>query len=194
MVADVRVSPPWSPQEFELNETTMHREPPFDLPPEAALDGRPEGGDLLLQRTLGRVRHEKAREGRRRQSFAVVVSTSLLAAALAGGVVIGRHLTSSDEFVVGGLANGASLSAVITPAEGWSRLRVNVKGVRAGEQCWLVVTDVHGGRFVAGSWIAGGGDPGRGVTLDGAALVAADDLKSVSVETLDGRVLVSAPA
>ncbi|MCS7481839.1 anti-sigma factor [Umezawaea endophytica] len=191
MAADVRV-PPWSPQEFELNETTMHRE--FDLPPEAALDGRPEGGDLLLQRTLGRVRHEKAREGRRRQSFAVVVSTSLLAAALAGGVVIGRHLTGdSDEFVVGAISNGASISAVVSPAEGWSRLRVNVKGVRAGERCWLVVTDVHGGRFVVGSWIAGTGEPGRGVTLDGAALVAADDLEAVNVETLDGHVLVSAP-
>ncbi len=173
----------------------MHREPPFDLPPEAALDGRPEGGDLLLQRTLGRIRHEKAREGRRRQSFAVVLSTSLLAAALAGGVVIGRRLTGdSDALVVGGIANGTSLSAVITPAEGWSRLRVNVKGVQPGERCWLVVTDVHGKRFTAGSWIAGGGEPGRGVTLEGAALVAADDLRAVSVETLDGRVLVSARA
>jgi len=173
----------------------MHREPLFDLPPEAALDGRPDGCDLLLQRTLGRVRHEKARESRRRQSFAVVVSTSLLAAALAGGVVIGRHLTEdSGELMVGGIANGASLSAVITPAEGWSRLRVNVKGVPSGEQCRLVVTDVHGARFVAGSWIAGTGEPGRGVTVDGAALVDKDDLKSVSVETVDGRVLVSAPA
>jgi hypothetical protein len=173
----------------------MHREPPFDLPPEAALDGRPDGGDLLLQRTLGRVRHEKAREGRRRQTFAVVVSTSLLAAALAGGVVIGRHLTEdSGQLMVGGIANGTSLSAVITPAEGWSRLRVNIKGVPPGEQCWLVVTDVRGDRFIAGSWIAGGGEPGRGVTLDGAALVDKADLRSVSVETLDGRVLVSARA
>jgi hypothetical protein len=189
MAVDLRASP----QEPQLNETTMHREPPFELPPEAALDGRPDGGDLLLQRTLGRVRHEKAREGRRRQTFAVVVSTSLLAAALAGGVVIGRQQTEdSGELLVGGIANGVSLSAVITPAEGWSRLRVDVKGVPPGERCWLVVTDVHGDRFVAGSWIAGGGEPGRGVTLDGAALVDKDDLRSVSVEAPDGRVLVSA--
>ncbi|HEX6340067.1 anti-sigma factor [Umezawaea sp.] len=194
MAVDVRV-PPWSPQEPELNETTMHRDPPFDLPPEAALDGRPDGGDLLLQRTLGRVRHEKAREGRRRQTFAVVVSTSLLAAALAGGVVIGRHLAGEPTaLVVGGIANGASLSAVVTPADGWSRLRVTVKGVRAGEWCRLVVTDVHGGRFVVGSWIAGTGEPGRGVTLDGSALVAADDLEAVNVESVDGRVLVTARA
>jgi hypothetical protein len=190
MAVDLRAAP----QEFELNETTMHREPQFDLPPEAALNGRPDGGDLMLQRTLSRVRHEKAREGRRRQSFAVVVATSLLAVALAGGVVIGRHLTGdSGELVVGGIANGTSLSAVITPAEGWSRLRVSVKGVPPGERCWLVVTDVRGNRFVAGSWIAGGGEPGRGATHDGAALVDQDDLASVSVETLDGRVLVSAP-
>ncbi|MEO6083145.1 MAG: anti-sigma factor [Umezawaea sp.] len=188
MAVDLRAAP----QEFELNETTMHREP---LPPEAALNGRPDGGDLLLQRTLSRVRREQAREGRRRQSFAVVVSTSLLAAALAGGVVIGRHLTEdSTELVVAGIANGTSLNAVITPAEGWSRLRVNVKGVPPGEQCWLVVTDVRGNRFIAGSWVAGTGEPGRGVTLDAAALVDEDDLRSVSVETHDGRVLVSAPA
>ena len=174
----------------------MHREPPFDLPPEAFLDGRPDGGDLLLQRTLGRVRHEKAREGRRRQSFAVVVSTSLLAAALAGGVVIGRDLGGgSDEVMVGGIANGASLSVAIKPAEGWSRLRANVKGVAPGEQCRLVVTDVAGHRFVAGGWIAGaGGEAGPGITLDGSALVAAGDVKTISVETLDGRVLVTAAA
>ena len=174
----------------------MHREPPFDLPPEAFLDGRPDGGDLLLQRTLGRVRHEKAREGRRRQSFAVLVSTSLLAAALAGGVVIGRDLGGGSEPVmVGGIANGTSLSAVVTPAEGWSRLRVTVKGVEAGERCRLVVTDDRGERFVAGGWIAGsGGDPARGITLDGSALVPPDRLRTVSVETVDGRVLVTAAA
>jgi hypothetical protein len=193
MAADIRASP-WSPQEFELNETTMRREPPIDLPPEAALDGRPEGGDLLLQRTLGRIRHEKAREDRRRQGFAVVLTTSLLAAALTAGVVIGRHPAGdSDELTAGGTANGASLTAVITPAEGWSRLRVHVKGVPPGRRCRLVVTDVHGDRFTAGSWIAGTGEPGHGVTLDGAALVAADDLRMVSVETLGGQVLVSAP-
>lgn len=190
MAVDLRAAP----QEFELNETTMHREPQFDLPPEAALNGRPDGGDLVLQRTLCRIRHEKAREGRRRYSLAVVVATSLLAAALAGGVVIGRHLTDeSGDLVVGATANGTSLSAVITPAEGWSRVRVTVRGVPPGQQCWLVVTDVRGNRFVAGSWIAGGGDPGRGVTHDGAALVDQDDLASVSVEALDGRVLVSVP-
>lgn len=171
----------------------MHLEPPFDLPPEAALDGPPEGGELLLQRTLGRVRQEKARDGRRRQGLAVVLSTSLLAAALAGGVVIGRELTAgSGDVVVSGATGGASLTAVITPAEGWSRLRVNVGGVAAGSRCRLVVTDVAGGRFVAGSWVAADREGGEGVTLDGAALVAVGDVGSVSVETVDGRVLVRA--
>ncbi len=158
MSADVRL-PPWSPQESELNETTMHLDTPFDLPPEAALDGPPDGGDLMLQRTLGRVRQEKAREGRRRQGLAVAVSTGLLAVALAGGVVIGRELTADPGgLVVSGVANGTGLTAVITPAEGWDR------------------------------------EDGRGVELDGAALVAADDVRSVSVETVDGQVLVTALA
>ncbi|MET1073285.1 MAG: anti-sigma factor [Umezawaea sp.] len=192
MSADVRV-PPWPPQESELNETTMHLDTPFDLPPEAALDGPPDGGDLMLQRTLGRVRQEKARESRRRQGFAVAVSTGLLAAALAGGVAIGRELIAdSGEVVVGGIANGTSLTAVITPAEGWSRLRVNVGGVTPGSRCRLVVTALDGTRFVAGSWIAADREDGQGVALDGSALVAADDVRTVSVETVDGRILVSA--
>ncbi|WP_146175122.1 anti-sigma factor [Umezawaea tangerina] len=173
----------------------MHLDTPFDLPPEAALDGPPDGGDLMLQRTLGRVRQEKAREGRRRQGLAVAVSTGLLAVALAGGVVIGRELTADPGgLVVSGVANGTGLTAVITPAEGWSRLRVDVGGVAPGSRCRLVVTAADGTRFVAGSWVAADREDGRGVELDGAALVAADDVRSVSVETVDGQVLVTALA
>jgi hypothetical protein len=193
MLSEAPVSPPWPHQEYELNETTMHRDPPSDLPPEAMLDGRPEGADLLLQRTLGRVRREKARETRRRQSFAVVVSTSLLAAALAGGVVIGRDLTDhSGQVIVGAIANGTSMTATITPADGWLRLRADINGVGTGVKCRLIVTDVQGNRFVAGGWVGAGGGGGHGVTLSGAALVPTEDLQSVSVETVDGKVLVSA--
>jgi hypothetical protein len=194
MLAEAPAPPPWPDQEYELNETTMHRDPPFDLPPETMLDGRPEGADLLLQRALGRVRREKARESRRRQSFAVVVSTSLLAAALAGGVVIGRDLTGGDagQVIVGAIANGTSMTATITPADGWLRLRADIDGVGTGVKCRLIVTDVRGNRFVAGGWVGADGEGGHGVTLSGAALVPTEDLQSVSVETVDGEVLVSA--
>lgn len=85
-----------------------------EVPPEAFLDGPPEDGDLLLQRTLRQVRAEKAavevetappgppapvapqpapaRTGRGWRPVLVAAASALIAGALlAGGVLIGRQ-------------------------------------------------------------------------------------------------------
>jgi hypothetical protein len=61
-----------------------------EVPPEAFLDGPPDGGDLLLQRTLRRVRAERGRAERPRRLLVAAGVTALVAAALAGGTLIGR--------------------------------------------------------------------------------------------------------
>ncbi|MFB7293497.1 anti-sigma factor family protein, partial [Actinacidiphila glaucinigra] len=61
------------------------------VPPEAFLDGPPEGGDLLLQRTLRQVRAERAGARRRRRAAAVVAAAVAAAALLQGGVLLGEH-------------------------------------------------------------------------------------------------------
>ncbi len=55
-----------------------------DVPPEAFLDGPPDGGDLLLQRTLRQVR-EEAGARRRRRALALVGAAAVALAAVLGG-------------------------------------------------------------------------------------------------------------
>jgi len=171
----------------------MHRQVLRDMPPEAELDGRPDGADLLLQRTLTRVRQEKARDARRRGRVVAMLSAVLLSAALAGGVVIGQELTRepAERVLAGGVANGARMTTTITPSEGWLRLRTVVDGVDRGEKCRLVVTDRAGRKFVAGGWVESNRGEAEGAALAGAVMVAAEDLRTISVVTVDGRVLVT---
>lgn len=62
------------------------------LPPEALLDGPPERGDLLLQRTLRQVRSE-ARTAAGRGRFAAIGAAVVIAAvALGAGVLLGRRV------------------------------------------------------------------------------------------------------
>ena len=72
------------------------------------------------------------------------------------------------------------------------RVNVAVKGVKAGEKCLLQVTTKNGQAVTAGSWQVSEKWESSGFTLDGSALVAPDDVKSVDIVTVDGRKLVSA--
>ena len=61
-----------------------------DVPPEALLDGPPEGGDLLVQRALRQVRSERGGQLRRRQ-----VGLGLVAAAVAAVVIAATKCRST---------------------------------------------------------------------------------------------------
>ena len=161
-----------------------------DLPPEAALDGRPEGAELLLQRTLRTVRAEKARASRWRGGIAAVVTATLIAATLAGGMYVGQQL-GDNQVLVASTVNGPSMSVNVVETDGGVRLVATVEGVPRGEKCWLVVKDRDGQAFVAGSWLA---SESHSVTLAGAAMVDLANLRSVSVVTADKRELVRAQA
>lgn len=194
---------------FDLNELVALRESLDEVPPEAFLDGPPEGGDLLLQKTLRRVREEEehvapARSPRR--GLALVAAAVLVVAALGGGILVGRQ-TSSTEIAVPipptavpgtkdvratDASTGVQLAASVSPFQGWVRVNVAVKGVQAGEKCLLQVTTKGGQAVTAGSWQVSEKWESQGFTLDGSALVAPDDVKSVDIVTVDGRKLVSA--
>ena len=199
---------------FDLNELVALRDSLDEVPPEAFLDGPPEGGDLLLQKTLRRVRDEEerfapARSGRTssRRGLALVAAAVLVVAALGGGILVGRQ-TAPDNG--GGVAapgpetpgtktvegrdptTGVQLTASVIPAQGWVKTEVNVKGVKAGEKCLLQVVTKEGQAVTAGSWQVSEKWENQGFQLDGSALVAPDDVKSVDIVTVDGRKLVSA--
>lgn len=198
---------------FDLNELVALRESLDEVPPEAFLDGPPEGGDLLLQKTLRRVRDEEeaapVRSGRSsRRGLALVAAAVLVVAALGGGVLVGRQTGSTEPPLavpaqpteVPGTKSvegrdpttGVQLAASVAPFQGWVKVNVAVKGVKAGEKCLLQVTTKDGQSVTAGSWQVSEKWESQGFSLDGSALVAPDDVKSVDIVTVDGRKLVSA--
>jgi Putative zinc-finger len=184
-----------------------------EVPPEAFLDGPPEGGDLMLQRTLRQVRAERAdvvaQTRRPRRLLAAAAVVALVGAALAGGAVLGRGTApapqagatpSASASTVAGTrtvsaanpATGASLSGTVIPAPGWVRVHVKVSGVPAGTPCVIQVVPRSGAPIVAGSWLVSAKGARDGTTLDASALIAPADVASVDIVTTDGRKLVSA--
>src|SRR5439155_18313994 len=62
-----------------------------EVPPEAFLDGPPEGGDLLLQRTLRQVRADGARSGRFRVALVAAGVVAFAVATMGVGVLVGQR-------------------------------------------------------------------------------------------------------
>jgi hypothetical protein len=184
-----------------------------EVPPEAFLDGPPEGGDLMLQRTLRAARRERSQAARPRRLLVAAGVAALVAAALGGGVLVGRGTAPSVQAGAAPSATassaasgpavraasgkdpktGAAMTVALTPAAGWVRVHVKVDGVPAGKRCVLQVVPRSGAPVVAGSWLVSPNGEKQGTTLDGAALVAPGDVASVDVVTTDGQKLVSVP-
>ena len=198
---------------FDLNELVALRESLDEVPPEAFLDGPPEGGDLLLQKTLRRVRDEEqaapvrtaARHAgawpwsrRRCWSWPRSAAESWWAGrrppttrpsdprAATTDVPGTKSVEGRDP------TTGVQLAASVSPFQGWVKVNVAVKGVKAGEKCLLQVVTKEGQAVTAGSWQVSDKWESQGFSLDGSALVAPDDVKSVDIVTVDGRKLVSA--
>ena len=127
---------------------------------------------------------------------------------LAGGVLIGRETAPPPVVVAapapapapgavvltGGGEPDVSMTATLTPAAGWVRLTTTVKGIPAGERCYVIVEARDGTRQVAGSWLVSESGWRDGVTLDGSALVPVDQVAAVIVENEAGRVFATARA
>jgi len=183
------------------------------VPPEALLEGPPDDGELLLRRTLRRVREEK-----RASQFshrAMVGAAAAIAAAIAvgGGVLLGRGTGTSQQAalptpppvsattapslvpgtkVASAVQDGVRLNVTVTPAAGWVRVNASVTGIPAGQRCRLVVVSKSGQVEVAGSWLVSPKLAANGTNLDGDALVAPEDVASVQVQNFDGHTFVSA--
>lgn len=177
-----------------------------ELPPEIALDGRPEDADLLLQRTLRQARTEAAGERRRRGLLTTAAAVVIAAGVLAAGFFIGRsgeqapvaappppptQVAGTKFASATDSATGASITVAVAPAPGWVRLNAAVTGIPKGERCLLVVVSRNGSETVAGSWLVSEKGAGEGTTLDGSALVAPADVAGVKVENTDGKTFTS---
>jgi hypothetical protein len=180
-----------------------------EVPPEAMLDGPPEGGDLLLQRTLRQVRSERGGVARRRQ-FAIGAAAAVVAAVVLGaGVFVGKatspDVTALPTPTVAPDPAGtrlatftdpltkASMTVKVVPAAGWVRTNMAINGIPEGEKCRIFVVSKDGSRQEAGSWVVSKKGAAEGTNLDGSALVDPKDVQSVVVENFAGKKFVEVP-
>jgi anti-sigma factor RsiW len=172
-----------------------------DVPPEAFLQGPPEGGDLLVRRALRQARQERKSAATAHQVIAVAVAAVVAAVALGGGVVLGRDsgagqvaasTVAPGARTISATHDGAKITATITPAAGWVRVHALVSGIAPGQRCRIVVVSRSGAREVAGSWLVSAKAVTPGTSLDGSALVAPDRIAAIEVQNFDGHTFVSA--
>lgn len=197
----------------EVAEFTELRRSLDQVPPEAFLDGPPQGGDLLLQKTLRQARAETASASpqvQRRTAWsgaAVAAAVVLVAIVLGGGILIGRQTApepvaqppatsvpaNAQQASLTDPQTGASLDVTVIPKAGWVWVNAKVKGVKAGLECLLRVVPKQGEPVLAGSWLVSEKGAKAGTDLQGTALVDPKDVQSVDVVTADGQTMVSVP-
>ncbi|CAM5285381.1 anti-sigma factor family protein [Streptomyces avidinii] len=187
-----------------------------EVPDEAFLDGPPQGGDLLLQRTLRQMRGERAGDRRRRAGLTGLAVAASLAAVFWAGTQLGtgdsgavalpvppsptatadpspppagtKVLSATDK------VTGARMTVQMTPATKWVRVHAAVTGVPPGERCRLVVLSKNGTRTAAAGWVTGSQNgEAKGAALDGSAAVDPADVRAILVENEAGRTIVSVP-
>jgi len=141
-------------------------------------------------------------------ALAAASVVAVLAAAVAGGVLLGRQASTGAVALpapdtsatppgtrtvsAADAKTGARLTATIRPAAGWVRVHADTMGIKAGERCQLVVVDRNGASVVAGSWLVSPQGAISGTSVDGSALVPATDVAAVQIVTFDGEKLVNA--
>jgi hypothetical protein len=193
----------------EVADLTDLRTAMDEVPQEAFLDGPPEGGDLLLQRTLRAARvqsavpfepvQQPARRGFRRMLVAASVIV-LAAAALGAGILVGRSTVSQpvDNFAGANVqraettdsTTGVRMAVAVAPQMGWVRVRTTTQGIPTGEECQILVVPKSGEPVLTASWVVSERGTREGTTLETAALVDPANVRSVEVVNTSGRKFV----
>jgi anti-sigma factor RsiW len=182
---------------LDLRETTGLLE---EVPPEMLLEGPPHpDAEPVLQRALWQIRGE-SRTRRTRRRVVLAVAAVVTGLALAAGAAVVARMTAPEASVAGPVVPGTisvqgtqgdvRLAADLSPARGWVRVSAHVSGIPAGERCQLVVVGKDGSENVAGGWLTGS-DP-AGATVDGSAIITADQVAQVVVRNEAGQQFVSA--
>jgi hypothetical protein len=172
-----------------------------EVPPEALLEGPPDA-DLVLQRTLRQIRAETAAQRRRRIGSRLAAAAAAIAVLAGAGVAVGR-ITAPEPVVIaaptagpgavtlqGAGVPGVTMTAVVSPAAGWVRVSTFVKGIPAGKRCQVLVLTRDGRREVAAAWLTSARGERDGTQVDGAAIVAPDQVAGVAVQDESGEEFV----
>lgn len=175
-----------------------------EVPPEAFLDGPPDG-DLVLARTLRQIRAEAGAKRRRRFTGLLAAAAVALGVVLGGGVLLGRATSTevvlaqppappSGGRVLSGSSGPVAMTATLTPAAGWVRLAASVAGIDEGQRCLLIIVARDGSRHIAGGWVVSAKGEAEGTALNGSASVAPDQVAAVVVENEAGQEFLTLQA
>lgn len=151
------------------------------------------------------------RRGWRTALLSVAAGIVALALIFGGGVLVGRpsqsgSVASSDDddsdsstgalsvrtLTAHDAATGAAMTVKLSAFPGWVGVWGSFTGVAPGADCVIVLTTTSGQRLVAAQWVAPPGARGAAVTVNGSAIVAAGDVRSVEMDLTSGQRLVSA--
>jgi anti-sigma factor RsiW len=180
------------------------------VPEEFLLDGPPDDAEFLVRATTRRLAAEREADRRRRTGRRTLLVAAAGAVVTGGlGWALGRRSgeetgealeASRPSTSPTGPApvfaqqtdgtSGARITLRLTPADGWVRLNAAVTGIPAGQRCSLVVLTRDGEEVLAGGWLVSETGAAEGVTLDGSALVAPDDVAAVAVRNDTGTTFV----
>jgi hypothetical protein len=146
---------------------------------------------------------------RRRRPVAWLVAAAVVLLAVAGGVAAGRLSAPPPTVVVAqpgtdtpagsrefrGRAGAVTMTAVLTPADGWVRVSAGTTGITPGRPCQIVVRAADGTEHIAGSWVI----PPNGEPLDtavqGSVIVDPRTVTAVIIrDAVTGEDVVSARA
>jgi len=197
----------------EVNELMMIRRALDQVPPEAFVDGPPEDGELLLQRTLRQVRAE-THEPRRGRVVIAAAAAVAVALALGGGIYLGRQTvattaaapppttttstatstpTNAKLAQATDAATGTTMHLALEPKKGWVWVHADVRGLPVGAKCELFVVPRDGEPILTGSWLVSQEGSTKGTRLEGTALIDPADVASVQVRTTAGQTMVTVP-
>jgi hypothetical protein len=150
---------------------------------------------LVAGDELTRVRQRR----RRRITVGTSVAAAVVLLTVGVAVPIVLHRAPADTavaqaapVVVSGTDPATSVSATVNlvPVATGTSLELSLSGVEPGEHCQLVAIDATGHREVASTWVA---SYQGAATVSGSTGLTRRSIKTLVVETNDGRTLVSLP-
>jgi hypothetical protein len=153
-----------------------------------AVSGPPPVDDAMLDRLLRAASAERSVASHRRWLVAAAAAVVLVGAPL-GGLGIYRQLTASHWHTVDAASGQVHMRVQMVSASNGTGMTLTLSGVRPDEHCELVAVSDTGAREVAGSWVA---TYGGTAVIRGTTAIPYSHLRSLVIQTYDGKALVTA--
>ncbi|MEU8945320.1 zf-HC2 domain-containing protein [Streptomyces sp. NPDC048489] len=198
---------------IDLKELHKVEENLGEVPNEIFLEGPPDDGEILLQRTLRLVRSEVAVKNRRRSLTVGLMVAASTALALFGASILIDSANSlnqspppniSPNRIIRGSSvriasardavSGTNLTIDATPANSGVHLHAVIEGLPTHENCRLLIFSKDGEEQIVGKWAAPAPtqrEASASTSLNGLATIPLERIKTLVVENERGERFIS---